>query len=490
MNATATATETPRSEAAQLNVEGRRCVSRTVAMDIVAFGDILAVTLGAQLPSWIYYKIGGIENNALVLLQAGLVGGYFAFLWLRHAGMYDTDRMHDLPYNPLQLLTAIALGILIVLGLSMPMVEMLWHVAFWFLGWLITSFTLILFSRGIAHAVLARMAAKGRFDKAVAVFGAGAISQRVHSYLKTKESGIRFIGAYDDRTDGDRINPEGLELAGRLDDLLAVAFAGKVDDIVIALPNTADSRIDDILRKLEHAPCDVHIVSHLATDLVPAGQQHRVSQMGAVGLVDVKCKPLSGWAPLVKRVEDIIVASVALTISIPILVAAMIAIKLDSKGSVLYRQRRRGLNRQVFDVLKLRTLRVSDTDHEVRQVTTDDDRVTRVGRFLRRTSIDELPQLWNVLRGDMSIVGPRPHALVHDDQFGTMLEDYASRHQVKPGITGLAQVNGFRGETRTDDLIKGRVAHDMAYVKSWSLWLDLKIIARTLIIVVSGRNAY
>jgi putative colanic acid biosynthesis UDP-glucose lipid carrier transferase len=148
------------------------------------------------------------------------------------------------------------------------------------------------------------------------------------------------------------------------------------------------------------------------------------------------------------------------------------------------------LNREVIDVLKLRTLHVTENDDEVRQVTVGDDRVTRVGRILRRTSMDELPQLCNVIKGEMSIVGPRPHALVHDEQFSEMLEDYSNRHQVKPGITGLAQIKGYRGEIRSPERIKARLEQDMAYVRSWSLWLDMKIIARTLVIVFTGKNAH
>ena len=140
--------------------------------------------------------------------------------------------------------------------------------------------------------------------------------------------------------------------------------------------------------------------------------------------------------------------------------------------------------------MKLRTLKVSEADGDVRQVTPGDSRVTRTGAFLRRSSIDELPQLWNVLKGEMSIVGPRPHALVHDEQFSSMLEEYSNRHQVKPGITGLAQVEGFRGQTETREQIEGRVTQDIAYIKTWSLWLDLKIVARTLLIVLSGKNTH
>ena len=180
----------------------------------------------------------------------------------------------------------------------------------------------------------------------------------------------------------------------------------------------------------------------------------------------------------------------AMVYPLGVLMVAIAAIKLESRGPAFYVQRRRGLNRNVIDVLKLRTLTVTESDSEVRQVTSNDARLTKTGRFLRRMSIDELPQLWNVLRGDMSVVGPRPHALVHDDTYATMLEEYANRHQVKPGITGLAQVNGLRGQTETVDKMKARVDQDIAYIKDWSLWLDIKIIARTAVIVALGKNAH
>lgn len=468
----------------------KECWSRIVAIDLVGFSDIAAVAIGALLPAWIYQNFGDVPTNWPMIVQSALIGGFVAHLCLRHYGMYDTERLHDLPQSPARLLAALALAIACVIGISLPIHNLHWHVLVWYSAWLSASFTLILLTRGIAHGLLARFTANGHFDRRIAVFGAGTIAKRVHDHLVDPASGIHFAGVFDDRIGHHRIDPEGLDVAGEIDDLLAAAYARQIDDIVIALPQGADQRISHIVRKLERTPCNVHIVTHLASELIPATRPHSVSKIGPVGLIDVKERPLADWAPLVKRAEDIIVASIGLLISLPLLAIAIVAIKLESSGPAFYRQRRRGLNRAVIEMFKLRTLTVTESDDQVRQVTEGDSRVTRVGRILRRTSIDELPQLWNVLRGEMSVVGPRPHALVHDEQFSTMIEEYANRHQVKPGITGLAQVKGLRGKTETIDQIKDRVEQDMAYVNSWSLWLDLKIIARTLVIVLSGKNAH
>lgn len=467
----------------------RRSLSRVVALDIVAFLDITAIMSGALLPALIYNTYAHIELDWTSLMKTAVVAGFIAYLLFRNAGFYDTTRTHDLPQAPARMLLFAMLAVGSVIGLGLPMEKLQAHAFILYALWISCSFTLLLATRGISHAVLARLTAAGRFERRVAVFGAGPIARRVRDELAAADNGIRFAGVFDDRKDEERLDTGNLEVAGRLSDLLARAETEAIDDIIIALPQSADNRIAGIIKTLEQAPASIHIVTHIASDLVGGLQTHRVSAIGPVGLLDVKDKPLADWAPMVKRAEDVIIAGLSLLLLWPVLVAAMIAIKIESKGPVFYRQRRRGLNRRIFDVLKLRTLTVSETDGEIRQVTTNDDRVTRVGRILRRTSIDELPQLWNVLKGEMSIVGPRPHALVHDEQFSTMLEEYANRHQVKPGMTGLAQVEGFRGQTKTIEQIKGRVDRDMLYVRSWSLWLDLNIIARTFKILISGKNA-
>ncbi|MFT7576746.1 MAG: putative colanic acid biosynthesis UDP-glucose lipid carrier transferase, partial [Alphaproteobacteria bacterium] len=209
-----------------------------------------------------------------------------------------------------------------------------------------------------------------------------------------------------------------------------------------------------------------------------------------VGLIDVKERPLADWAPIVKRAEDILISATLLVMTLPVTILIALAIKLTSRGPVLFRQRRRGLNQKVIEVLKFRSMTVQENGDEVRQATRNDQRITFVGRILRRSSLDELPQLVNVLIGEMSLVGPRPHALIHDEKWGEMLEQYANRHQVKPGITGLAQVRGLREEAHTPSDIQNRIAADLEYIGNWSLWLDLSIILRTVNAVIGAKNAH
>ncbi|MGQ0457100.1 MAG: exopolysaccharide biosynthesis polyprenyl glycosylphosphotransferase [Hyphomicrobium sp.] len=198
---------------------------------------------------------------------------------------------------------------------------------------------------------------------------------------------------------------------------------------------------------------------------------------------------MNDWAPVSKRLEDLVLASLMLVASLPLWPLIAVAIKLDSPGPILFRQRRRGRHQTVVHILKFRTMSVVENDGAIRQAVPGDSRITRVGRFLRRTSLDELPQLLNVLSGEMSIVGPRPHALAHDEEFARMLDLYPNRHQMKPGMTGLAQVSGLRGPTTRPGAIEARVEADLDYVLSWSLWLDLKILGRTIAAVIRGENA-
>ena len=278
-------------------------------------------------------------------------------------------------------------------------------------------------------------------------------------------------------------------ISGKLPDLIELGRQGCVDQIIIALPQAADQRIAMIAAKLEQLPVSIHIVTHLASDLVEAGPAHRVSSLGTVGLLDVKDKPLSDWAPFVKRAEDYVLGLCLLAMTLPLFGLIGLAIKLESGGPVLSRVRRHGLNLREIEVLKFRTMRADDNDPTADHARGDDPRITVVGRLLRRTSLDELPQIFNVLRGEMSLVGPRPHALVHDQQWSEMLERYSNRNQVKPGITGLAQVTYSRGELKSADMLQARVEQDLVYIRNWSLGLDLSILGRTVMTVLRARNA-
>ena len=206
--------------------------------------------------------------------------------------------------------------------------------------------------------------------------------------------------------------------------------------------------------------------------------------------IELQRAPLSGRDLIVKRLFDLTFAGLALALSSPLLLLTGVAIKLDSHGPVIFRQRRRGFNGREFAIYKFRTMTVLEDGGTVRQARRDDDRVTWLGRLLRASSIDELPQLINVLTGEMSLVGPRPHALVHDDEYGKLIDNYIFRHHVKPGITGWAQIHGFRGETAAVALMEKRIQLDLWYINNWSSWLDLRISRAPAVEVLRGRNAY
>ena len=463
--------------------------SRQVASDMIAIAEAVAIVAGGCLPTALYSATGAIEAAWPNVLLSSLVAALIYRLYLTSAGMYDAVRGNMFPVRPVQMLSALVIAVLVALSLSAPRTIGFINLSIWLTLWVSASYSGAILVRTIASDIVATATLAGRFDERVAVYGAGLIARRVHDHLSNPALGLRFVGVYDSREAPSRINAEGLTVAGGLDDLVEACRQGRIDRIIIALPQVAERRVSGIVRKFSDLSVSLHIVTHLASDFFAANAPHRVSQLGPVGLMDIKSRSHGGWAPLIKRAEDLVIGSIVAVAVAPFLPLIALAIRLDGPGSVLFRQRRRGRNQRVFEVLKFRTMSVMEDGTDVRQATTGDPRVTRIGRILRRTSLDELPQLWNVLKGDMSLVGPRPHALVHDEKFGAMLETYANRHQMKPGVTGLAQVNGYRGETTTSESIEARVNYDLAYIRDWSLALDLKIIAMTAWSVALGTNA-
>lgn len=257
--------------------------------------------------------------------------------------------------------------------------------------------------------------------------------------------------------------------------------------ILLALPWNDADRIEFIKDQVKSLPVALRLVPDRT---VRALSDSTWSRRKSPPIIELQRAPLSQPQRFVKRVMDVVLASLVLTFFLPLMVLTAVAIKLDSPGPIIFRQARRGFNGKHFVILKFRTMRVQENGLSVIQAKRDDSRVTMIGRLLRSSSIDELPQLLNVLRGDMSLIGPRPHALAHDNYFETMLSDYAFRHHVKPGITGWAQCNGARGATPTIDDVAKRVQLDLWYINNWSLWLDLLIVIRTAFEVLRKRNAY
>ena len=326
----------------------------------------------------------------------------------------------------------------------------------------------------------------------VAVVGLGPSCTRIiWQCLQQAGRGLEVAGVFSESSEGQEAGYcLGCAVGGNLEDLLVQAQTRQIDAVILAIPASARRRIENVVARLRQIAVDVY----LHDEEPDAGPRPTHAALSELPLSLVERRPLSKGAVLLKAVEDrILAAGILLAIS-PVLLAIAVLIKLDSPGPVIFRQKRYGLNNGLIEIFKFRTLHVGLSDTNAEQlVTRNDSRVTRVGAFLRRTSLDELPQFFNVLRGDMSVVGPRPHALSAKAgilQYDEIVGDYAARHRVKPGITGWAQINGWRGETTTVEHIEQRVAHDFFYIANWSLLLDLKIVFRTVTGGFGGRQAY
>ena len=267
-----------------------RRLSRQVAADTVAIGDLVSVVIGGLLPALIYAVIGNVKLDQILILQSTLLAGFIAHLCLRFRGMYDTTRMDRFPQYPLELFIAVCCGLIGVLGIGLPLVLQNMHLVVWYAAWMSASYTLILLNRLISGKVMASLAKQGRFDQRIAVFGAGQIARRVHDYLTTPQLGVFFAGVFDDRIGQNRLNPEGLSVAGKLEDLIKQCREGQIDRIIIALPQIASERLADVVAKFDSLPVSTHVVTHIASDLLDTDIAHNVSNLGPIGLLDVKKK--------------------------------------------------------------------------------------------------------------------------------------------------------------------------------------------------------
>lgn len=364
----------------------------------------------------------------------------------------------------------------------------------WLGSWYGVGLAAILCERALLSAWVTRMTREGRFDRRTAIVGGGeAADEMVRALQSQPESGIRIVGVYDDRDDGR--SPKvvgGYEKLGRVSDLVEHARKNPIDLVIFTIPVTAEGRLLQMLSKLWVLPIDIRLSAHASKLRL---RPRSYSYIGNVPVLDVFDRPIADWDLALKWLFDKVVGTALLVAATPILVAAAIAVKLDSKGPILFRQKRHGFNNEMIEVYKFRSMYADQTDWTATmQVTRGDPRVTRVGRFLRRSSMDELPQLFNVVfKGNLSLVGPRPHAvqaMAVDRLYDQVVDGYFARHRVKPGITGWAQINGWRGETDTEEKLQRRVEHDLHYIENWSVFLDVYILAATPFALVKTDNAY
>jgi Undecaprenyl-phosphate glucose phosphotransferase len=359
----------------------------------------------------------------------------------------------------------------------------------WLALWSSSSVVALCVARVVTRSIVRQLKEAGRLTKNVAIVAASELGHQLAAKLAREGAGVRLVGIYDERRSRFVKSPTGSPTRP-LPALYELLYRGCVDEIVIAIPPHASHRILELSRRFHPFPVSLRVLAPDGYENFQVLDSHR---FGDIGTFRVMGKPLDEVAALIKRIEDVLVASVCLLFALPLMLMIALAIKLDSSGPAFFRQKRLGANNRPFDLLKFRSMYVEETDPFGHQLTrAGDPRITRVGRFLRCTSLDELPQLINVLKGEMSVVGPRPHAIAANAagvSYARAVIDYPIRHRVKPGITGWAQVNGWRGETTTIEQIRRRVEHDLYYIENWSLSFDLLILGRTVIAVLSRANA-
>ncbi len=363
----------------------------------------------------------------------------------------------------------------------------------WALGWFAGGGMLLLLVRAFSTFWVRRLKNQGTFNQRVAIFGAGVQGARFADYVLTHDRlTISLVGFFDDRRDG-RVpaTSSNVPVLGNLSALISMIRDGRIDQVVVALPWSAETRLQQIVSRLALTPVKIRLAPDLASF---AFVRRPLVMLGELPVMTLFERPISGIDAGVKSLEDRILTVIIMALVWPLLLLIALAVKLDSPGPIFFRQPREGFNNKHFRVFKFRTMYHDHGQVErIDQASRGDPRVTRVGRLLRRSSLDELPQLFNVLQGDMSLVGPRPHApstRAAGRLFPEVVASYAARHKVKPGITGWAQVCGWRGETDTEAKLVKRFEHDLYYIENWSLWFDLYILARTVGALILPKNAF
>jgi Undecaprenyl-phosphate glucose phosphotransferase len=364
----------------------------------------------------------------------------------------------------------------------------------WLASWFLSGLVILTLLRIIISRLVARWTAAGILERRAVLVGGGPEAvELIHALRGEATSDIRICGIFDDREDA-RVPAvaEGYPKLGRIDELLEFGRQAQIDMLIVALPMTAEKRLVELLKTLWVLPVDIRL-SARSSQL--RFRPRSYSYVGAVPFLDLYDKPIADWDTVVKAGFDRVIGAAILLAAAPVMLAVAAAIKLDSPGPVLFRQKRYGFNNELIEVFKFRSMYVNQTDaNAAKLVTKGDPRITKVGRFIRKTSLDELPQLFNVVwNGNLSLVGPRPHAVqakAAEHLYEQVVDGYFARHRVKPGITGWAQINGWRGETDTHEKLERRVEHDLYYIENWSVLFDLYILLLTPIRLLNTENAY
>lgn len=454
---------------------------------------VLIASVGIALYLGYVARRDGVHWEYIAAILAMTVAALISF---QAADLYEVQVFRRTLKQITRLISAWAFVFLLFIGASFfaklgGEVSRVWLSSFFLLG-----LALLIVERLILRNLVRHWARQGRLDRRTIIVGADENGEKLIRALNAQQdddSDIRILGVFDDRNDSRSLDTcAGSPKLGKIDDILEFARRTRVDLVLFALPISAETRILQMLNKLWVLPVDIRLSAH--TNKLRF-RPRAYSYVGSVPTLDVFEAPITDWDQVMKQLFDRVVGGLILLAAAPVMALVALAVKLDSPGPVLFRQKRFGFNNERIDVFKFRSMYHHQADPTASKVVTKNDpRVTRVGKFIRRTSLDELPQLFNVVfKGNLSLVGPRPHAVqmkLQSRLFDEAVDGYFARHRVKPGITGWAQINGWRGEIDNEEKIQKRVEFDLYYIENWSVLFDLFILLKTPWALLKGENAY
>lgn len=455
-------------------------LSRTQIVDISMALDALFVYASFVLSQLVYPLVSSstLDSSASYTL-GGVLTGLVHYVVMR-ARQPQTRKLLPNSIGVTFRSLLITFAIVIALGYGLKQAEL--HSRLWLFLSFALAFVMISAKNWILHAAISKGLLQEFVVARVALFGDATITQSLKQSLESEYQNLCRITTYEGAGD----DADSAAGGDQLNDLIADGLSNKFDRIVICLP---PGKIDQMKRIVDAISfLSARIEACLGHAELRTMQQQMLLAPSQI-LIDLDERPDDSWGPLLKRVIDLTLGTAFLMAAAPVIFLAAVAIKLESKGPVFFRQRRHGWNHSIISVWKLRTMTVQEDGDTIKQAVRNDPRVTRVGRFLRKTSIDELPQLINVLMGEMSLVGPRPHALAHNVHYSRLIASYACRHKVKPGLTGWAQIKGLRGNSEDISKMAARAEADIWYVRNWSILLDIKIIVMTPIVLLFQKNA-
>ncbi|MEL6218205.1 MAG: undecaprenyl-phosphate glucose phosphotransferase [Pseudomonadota bacterium] len=475
------------SKKAVANGDGYR-LSISLIPDLVGLLDVVLILLAALLPYALYvpHHMPLFENYAFCTLFIAVV----SIFMLNRSGLYEIHAIMQPVAKSDLVIVSIVSAFLFFLTIAFSLKVSGLYSRVWIYSFAGSAVVFVLLGRIAMMQLLRRLSERRVVERNVVVFGAGNQAERfLKTVGETRPAFTRIAAVFSAHGEAQRQEVSGHSVTGTEHDIVDYVRSHRVDDIIIAMPWGVDGGLDATIAELKQLPVNVYVSSKLTDyqlQFKPALGHPR-----ALPLFEVVQRPISGWSALLKSLEDYIITTALVILLAPLMLLIAIAIKIDSPGPVFFMQRRLGFNNREFKIYKFRSMyHRKRPERTVRQAAKGDPRITRVGRFIRRTSLDELPQLFNVLDGTMSLVGPRPHALSHNEDYGRQIRGYFARHRVKPGITGWAQVNNLRGETETLSKMEARVDYDIYYTENWSLLFDLRILLMTAVVVLFQKSAY